>query len=179
MYWILLFISSISYITYIYRITLFLYYCQLCHYFDIYNNKPTVTIQKNKCFTFNHINHSIIEMSNKQYLQNDNNNNFLTIMEKNEHYIIFPNNSFETTQSPFIICEIILNNKHYDITTFLKLFYIKNNVILTRPFIIYIFYAFLNTKILVDDTYTIKYIDRDTNAQIINSDTINIYEYTI
>mgnify|MGYP005645205353 CR=1 FL=1 len=178
MYFYLMFLSVLSYLTYVYRINIFLYYCELSEYYDLYNNKQKNTIQKNKCFRFNHNNHSTIEICSKQYFEKDI-NDFLTIMEINERYIIYPNKSIEPTQSPFIICEVILNNKHYDITNILKLFYIKNNIILTRPFIIYIFYNYLNTKIQADDTYAIKYINTDINAQIINSDTINIYEYTI
>ena len=173
-------ISSLSFLTYIYRYYLFISYCELYDYY-INFNKKSITTQKDKCFIFNHNEHSLREITKAQYFYNENNenNDYLTIMEQKDHYIIYPNDMLEVSASPFIICEVTFNNTHYDITKYLKLFYNKNNVILTRPFITYIFYIFFNIKIVNADYYTIKYIDKDTNEKIINSENINIYKYTI
>ena len=177
MYCLFLFMTSLTFITYIYRFKLFLLCCHVSELF--YDNKK-ISIQKDECFIFNHTDHSLVDISKKQYINNyTNDNNYLTIMEKNKHYVIYPNQLFENTTTPFIICEIVLNNKHYDITKYIKLFYVKNNIILTRPFIIYIFYKYYNIKILNVDTYTIKYIDNNLDIKTINSDNINIYKYTI
>ncbi len=173
---IYMFLTLTTYVMYIYRFKIFLCYCDLCEYYSKHNNK-SITTQKNKCFIFNHIEHSLVNISKKQYL-NNNNNDFLTIMEKNGHYTIFPNKTDKITQSPFIICEVIFKDKHYDITNLLKLFYIKNNIILTRPFISYIFYKFFDIHITINDNYSIKYIDINANIKIIDTD-ITIYSYTI
>lgn len=183
------------YICYLYRYSLFIYYCELCCYFESDNSTNSLKqLENDTCILFDCKNFTKNEKSLEYYdnysdEDKDNivlltkNNYYITtnilILTKNNYYMIFPNNNFEIVDSPFIICEITYNNKTYDITNYLKYFCLKNNVILTRPFITYIFYEYLNMKIHSDETYTISYIDTNTDKITINDEDINIYKYTI
>lgn len=172
----------IAYTVYLYRFTLFLYYCKLCYFFDIYgdnndNNTKITHFQNVKCISFNYNTFCTTELSCNAY-KNNTIKDALIIMKTHENYMIYPNLTFDIAPAPFIICEIVLDNKHFDITKHLKLFYVKNNVILTRPFITYIFHTFFDIHIYVYDNYSIKYIDNNANVKIIDND-INIYNYTI
>ena len=166
-----------AYSVYLYRFTIFLYYCKLCDYFDIYNDNNKITNFLNvKCISFNYNTFCTTELSYNEYKNNIKDE--LVIMKKDDYYMIYPNLTCNIAPAPFIICEIILNNKHYDITKYLRVFYLKNNVILTRPFITYIFHNFLDIQISVNEKYSIKYIDNNANVSKIDIDT-NIYNYTI
>lgn len=168
----------IVYTVYLYRFTLFLYYCKLCNFFDIYGDNNKIThFQNENCISFNYNTLCTTELSCNAY-KNNSITDELIIMKKDDYYMIYPNLTFNIVTQPFIICEIVLDNKHFDITKYLKLFYVKNNVILTRPFITYIFHNFLDIHISVNDNYSIKYIDNNANVKIIDTD-LNIYNYTI
>ena len=177
-----LFLILSTYIVYLYRYTIFLYYCTVCDYFDIYNNNTITHIQNENeysCISFNCTTFCISEESYDKYINNTIDfTDKLILIKKNNKYMIYPNLNFEIAPTPFIICEVILDDKIFDITEHLKLFYLKNNTILNRPFLTYIFYNFFDIHISINDKYSITYID--TNANIKNIDTdLNIYNYTI
>jgi hypothetical protein len=175
-----LFITLGLYIVYLYRYTLFLYYCTLCNYFDVYNNTATLHLAiEHSCISFNYITFCISEESNNKYTNKTIDcTDKLVLMKKNNSCMIYPNTCFVLAPNPFIICEVVLGDTHFDITEHLKLFYVKDNTILNRPFITYIFYTFFRIHISMNDNYYIKYIDTNANIKIIDTD-INIYKYTI
>ena len=174
-----LFVLLFVYFSYIYRYKLFIYYCKLCDYFNIYENVHTqiTHMQNETCISFDYKTLCTKELSQDLYYKNGITDKLL-ILKKKDYYIIHPNLVFEIVPTPFIICEVVIDDKSFDITEYLKPFYIKNNIILTRPFIIYLLYTFLDIQLSIDDNYSIKYIDTNANIKIIDTD-INIYQYTI
>ena len=176
-----LYIILLLFTFYKFRYTIFYYYSA----FNVYYNKTYMlqypNIHNNSIISFNYKTLAITNIQD-DWIEKDvtieHCSSEIIIMNKNNNYIIYPNKCVNKVGNKFIICEIIFKNTSYDITNFIKQFYVINNTILTRPFIAYIFYKFLNIHITQDDSYVIKYIDTNIIKTTI-SVLANNYKYII
>lgn len=174
MYWLLM----LSLIMYYFRYTIFYYYCKL--YTFIEKLKTIKPIEKNN-IVFDTETYKIYESDKIEFNDDDKNIFKLNLIDSekdNKLYQIYPNNNTEPTDKRFIFCEISYNNKTYEITSFLKDFYLKDNIILNRIFITYILFKYFNIKVKQTDKYSIIFIDGDMKNIKINDD-INTFKYIL
>ena len=172
-------ILSLFFIIYYLRYSIYYYYCRLYTFFEK-QKKIKQPHQRSEIFNINTfeittINHSNINHSN---IKNDDTNFKIVLLTENNVYQICPNENTAIQDNIFFICEIYYNDNCYDITTYLKQFYIKNNIILDRRFITYILYKYFNIELKNDEKYTIQYIDKNITKQNI-VENIETFKYLI
>jgi len=176
-----LYIILFLFTSYIFRYTIFYYYITLNVYYNKIYKLQYPNIPNNSIISFNYKTPAIINIHDN-WIEKDVTieqcSSEIIIMNKNNNYIIYPNKCVNKESNQFIICEIIFKTKSYDITNFIKQFYVINNTILTRPFVAYIFYQYLNIHIMPDDTYVIHYIDTYNFIKTTITNTNN-YKYII
>jgi hypothetical protein len=108
----------------------------------------------------------------------DGENLVVTKIKDSTCYQIGDNTNTEKSKKMFLLCEITIDNKTYDITSNLKCFFIVGNKILNRRFITYIMH-YRNVQLPSDKGYEIIYMDSSLNKREISSDNVDDFEYVV
>ena len=161
---------------YYFRFTIFYYYCKLYTFFE-----------KHKSIRENSMKSLVFDTEIYEILHYDNlcekeNGNFLklNLIKINDKilYQIYPNTDRDISNKIIIFCEVSINNKTYDITSFLKIFYVKGNIVLDRKFITYILFNHFNIKVKRNEIYNISLINADMKHIVITQD-IDSFKYIL
>ena len=172
MYWLFILLFTMYYFKY----TIFYYYCKIYTFFEKYKSIKQKEL-KNVIFDT-----EIYEIFDANRLFSKDKEKYfkLNLIENSDKilYQIHPNENTVNCDKNIIFCEIIVNDKTYDITSFLKYFYIKDNIILNRYFITYVLFKYFNIKLKPSDIYSISLIDTDMKHITISQD-VDSYKYIL
>ena len=172
MYLTSMFLLTIYYL----RFTIFYYYCKLYTFFEkhksIKENTMKSLIFDTEIYEIFH-NDNLCEKENVNFLK-------LNLIKNNDKilYQIYPNTNNDISNKIIIFCEVSINNKTYDITSFLKIFYVKGNIVLDRKFITYILFNHFNIKVKRNEIYNISLINADMKHIVITQD-IDSFKYIL
>jgi hypothetical protein len=172
MYWLFI----LSFTMYYFRYTIFYYYCKVYTFLE--KRKPVKekeiknVIFDTEIYEFFDADRLFAKDKEKYFKLNLIDNSDKTL------YQIHPNENTIISDKKIIFCEIIVTDKTYDITSYLKYFYIKDNIILNRHFITYVLYKYFNIKLDHNDVYNISIIDSDMKHITISQD-LDSYKYIL